>query len=158
MLGMIGTPRPTRVDKRIVKPLLDIVDHSLLVVTHGIGKNTDARSCPNDFILMVATDCRGNIHLQQVNHALLVFVGYRNLGNGLNFAPTAEAKAADWTQPLNLQMPSTQRPPAHSTDSTAQLMESRSAFRTCERYDIHPAKLPNGCPANTEISCETRRS
>jgi formyltetrahydrofolate synthetase len=104
----MGTFRPTRVDKRVMNPLLDIVDHSLRIVTSGVGTKTDARSRLKDFMFVVAADCRGNVHLQQLNHALLVVDGYRSLRNRLDVAVAAEAAVADWTQPLNLQMPSTQ--------------------------------------------------
>jgi len=116
---MKGTPRPTRIDKRVVKALLDIVDHSLLVVTRAIGHNTDASSHLNDLMFVVVTNCRSSVHRQQMNHALLVFVGYRSLRNHLDGALSAEATVADWIQLSNLQMPSTEQPPTLSTNPTA---------------------------------------
>jgi hypothetical protein len=116
VMGMIGAVRPARIDKRVVKPLLKVVDHSLLVVVRGIGENTDPTSHLRDFIPVVTTDCRGNVHLQQANHALLVFIRYRAFKGGFNVVLT-EAATADWTGPSKRQMSSTQQPSAHQTNA-----------------------------------------
>jgi len=146
VMGMIGAVRPTRIDIRVVKPLLKVVDHSLLVVVRGIGENTDVTSHLRDFIPVVITDCRGNVHLQQANHALLVFIRYRAFKGGFDVILT-EAATADWTGPSKGQMSSTQQPSAHQTNAALSLMEARSALGTYERYDIH-CYNPATCPAN----------
>lgn len=140
MIGMIGARRPTRVDKRVVKPLLDIVDHPLLVVTQGVGERTDPRSRLNDFIHVVATDCRGNVHFQQVNDGRWSSSDIEISASGWASASLARQRRQIGPSLRTFRCRRHSSPP--HTRQIPQLRESSSALRTCEGYDIHSADVP----------------